>query len=135
MKHLGLKSLLIISVAMTIGGCSRELKEMTDEFKLPPELSHCSIHKMSNGGLNNVYLYAVNCPNSTTSTTRSGKHPTRISVYNQSPDPVYIEQESPSNKPEINYGNQNGDSIAQKLIPRPMTPEEYTEYYKRTYRK
>lgn len=60
---------LFILVTLSIGlfvGCSAETKTITDNYILPPELSHCKIFKLSN--VSN-HMRVVYCPLAVTTTT------------------------------------------------------------------
>lgn len=62
---------LFILVTLSIGlfvGCSAETNTITDNYILPPELTHCKIFKLSNGSSNMRVVY---CPEAVTTTTHT----------------------------------------------------------------
>lgn len=75
------KKLLLVTCAVTLlAACEADdPKNVTDKYKLPPELAHCQIYRVDNGG---GAMRVVVCPNSTTSTQyTSGKTTQNNSVY------------------------------------------------------
>lgn len=69
-----LKVLAVVLCGLMLVACSPNTKYATHNFVLPEELSHCKMYKMYDGYR---YVFVMHCPNATTSTMVSGKHPVR----------------------------------------------------------
>lgn len=52
----------IFFTAISLNACSSEPEDITHDFVLPDELSHCSIHVLKDGV---TKLHVVHCPNAT----------------------------------------------------------------------
>jgi len=68
-------------VMMFVVGCKPTAKEDTNRFVLPKGLSDCRIYTVSDD--RGVYLRVVRCPNSSTSTTTSGKNSQSVVVVSE----------------------------------------------------
>jgi hypothetical protein len=70
--------LALLPIVILITGCTPSYESADDDLKLPPEMSDCRsfLLKDSSGS----HIYAIRCPNSTTTTTKAGKYPTRAVV-------------------------------------------------------
>lgn len=77
MKKFKLLSVLLCS--MILSGCDRYQQDITQYYVMPPELSACKIHEVSNGF---KILYVVHCPNKTTTsaTYQEGKNTTSVAI-------------------------------------------------------
>lgn len=75
------RTTLVLAIVATLLGCSKTTKDVTQSFTLPPGLADCKVHHMR-GDLDADYLriIVVRCPNSSTTTTTSGKHPISTTV-------------------------------------------------------
>lgn len=71
---LPMRTLLGVLV-VTLLGCEPSASEVTGDYVLPPELSDCTIHSLSSGGIASYPLYVIRCPHSTTTTKRVAKNP------------------------------------------------------------
>ncbi len=69
------KMLVAAFAAMLLVGCAkRETRELTNSYTLPPELQDCSVFKLTSDEVTASTMYALRCPNSTTTTTRTVRH-------------------------------------------------------------
>lgn len=73
------KLLSVLLGGMLLSGCEQYEQDITQHFVLPPELSACTIHELSNGF---KLLYVVHCPNKTTSsaTYQEGKSSRTVAI-------------------------------------------------------
>lgn len=66
------KLAVVVLMAILLSGClKRETREIGGSYALPPELQDCGIFKLTSDDNNADTLYALRCPNSTTTTDRS----------------------------------------------------------------
>ena len=61
------KVFIAVLAAIGLVACQPSSRELSYDFRLPKELNHCEIHKLSNGKM--TVLYVVHCPNATTTTS------------------------------------------------------------------
>jgi hypothetical protein len=73
-------TLLTLTLA-TLAACTPESKEITSSFVLPEGLKDCKAYVLKDGNIK--ILYVVRCPNSQTSTIKTGKHPVHVSVVEE----------------------------------------------------
>jgi len=71
------KLVVVVLLTILLSGClKRETREMGGSYILPPELQDCGVFKLTSDVNGADTLYALRCPNSTTTTDRkyrSGK--------------------------------------------------------------
>jgi hypothetical protein len=68
-------------VMMFVVGCKPTAREDTGDFLLPKGLSDCRIYHLRDG--TGISLNVVRCPNSSTSTTTSGKNSQSVVVVSE----------------------------------------------------
>lgn len=72
------KQLLVLCAIVGLAACQPQQREVSGNFALPQELSHCKIHEITNGL---TALYVVTCEGkNAVATTKRGKHPVYVSV-------------------------------------------------------
>ena len=65
------KLVVVVLMAILLSGClKRETREIGGSYVLPPELQDCAIFKLTSDDNKVATLYALRCPNSTTTTDR-----------------------------------------------------------------
>lgn len=66
------KLVVVVLLAILLSGClKRETSEIGGSYALPPELQDCGVFKLTSDDNDAATLYALRCPNSTTTTERS----------------------------------------------------------------
>lgn len=68
-----MKTTLLLFSLLLLSACSEGTRSITKEIKLPDNLKDCSVDRIDESGM--PTLFVTRCPNSSTSTTASGKHP------------------------------------------------------------
>lgn len=75
------RTTLVLAIVATLLGCSKTTKDVTQSFTLPPGLSDCKVHHMrGDSDADYLRIIVVRCPNSSTTTTTSGKNPISTTV-------------------------------------------------------
>lgn len=66
-----MKKFVIIALSLLFASCGKETREISGNYSIPKGLSDCEFYSMKND-MNIITV--VRCPNSSTSTTTSGKY-------------------------------------------------------------
>lgn len=75
------RTTLVLAIVATLLGCSKTTKDVTQSFTLPPGLADCKVHHMrGDSDADYLRIIVVRCPNSSTTTTTSGKNPISTTV-------------------------------------------------------
>jgi len=73
------KFLLLALISVTVAGCNNPSYEESNNYVLPPELSHCKVFKVTGRNYGRV-LYITTCSNTDiVNTTLSQKNPVSVS--------------------------------------------------------
>lgn len=73
-----MKKFVFIALSLLFSSCSSETLDISRKYDIPKDLNDCSFYLMRNneGGA----ITVVRCPNSSTSTTTSGKYSRTVST-------------------------------------------------------
>lgn len=73
-----MKILILTLTVLFLSACTPSHKDKTQSFSLPPELADCKIFTLSNDIGTSIYV--TRCPNSTTTTSTTGKNAQNITT-------------------------------------------------------